>query len=80
MPQVNRQYKFVKDQFEVVPQKDLLIKEGFAPVPKGHALELMDLTKLESNNLLDGAAPSLSAVKVKVKSPGGKKGIMPDIK
>jgi hypothetical protein len=46
--QVNRQYKFVKDQFEVVPKKDLLILEGFAPVPKGHELELVDLTAMES--------------------------------
>lgn len=46
---VNRQYKFVKDQFEVVPKKDLLIVEGFVPPPKGYNLELTDLTKLESS-------------------------------
>lgn len=46
---VNRQYKFVKDQFEVVPKKDLLILEGFVPPPKHWSAELTDLTKLESS-------------------------------
>lgn len=45
---VSRQYKFVKDQFEVVPKKDLLVVEGFVPPPEGYKLELTDLTKLES--------------------------------
>jgi hypothetical protein len=31
-----------------VPKKDLLIKEGFVPPPKGHELELVDLTDMES--------------------------------
>jgi len=39
----NRQYKFVRDQFEVVPRKDLLIHEGFMAAPKGHELELTDI-------------------------------------
>lgn len=41
--QTNRQYKFVRDQFEVVPKKDLLIHEGFIAPPKGHELELTDI-------------------------------------
>lgn len=40
----------MKDQFEVVPKKDLLILEGFVPPPEGHELELADLTPLESTN------------------------------
>lgn len=46
--QTNRQYRFVKDQFEVVPRKDLLIHEGFMAPPKGHELELVDLEKPET--------------------------------
>ena len=71
--QVNRQYKFVKDQFEVVPHKDLLIVEGFIPPPKGHSLEatMVDLTKLESNVVEvepEVAAPVSLKVKTKPKS------------
>ena len=60
---MSRQYKFVKDQFEVVPQKDLLIKQGFVPAPKGHELELVDLTTLESTpRAVDGNSSSSGPV------------------
>ena len=61
-PQVKYQYKFVRDQFEVVPRKDLLIKEGFVVAPEGHVLnpntaaaagaggvQMSDLSRMESN-------------------------------
>jgi hypothetical protein len=65
--QVDRQYKYVKDQFEVVPKKDLLILEGFAPVPKGHELELVDLTAMESLPLDDREEEKKPEVEVAVK-------------
>ena len=50
---MSRQYKFVKDQFEVAPRKDLLIREGFVPPPQRHELsegvEFTDMTNIESS-------------------------------
>jgi hypothetical protein len=52
----------VKDQFEVVPSKDLLIKEGFVPPPAGYGLELGDLTALESTPCTSEQGGSSAAV------------------
>jgi hypothetical protein len=45
--QVNRQYKYVKDQFEVLPQNGLLVKEGFVPVPKGFNVDNIEMSDIE---------------------------------
>lgn len=50
----------MKEQFEVVPKKDLLYLEGFMPVPKGHDVEMSDLSRLEGNNAQSGGDHSFS--------------------
>ena len=47
--QIDRQYHFVKDQFEVVPHKDLLMVVGFVNPPEGHPLYKPSSTAATTN-------------------------------
>lgn len=75
---MGQQYKYVKDQFEVVPRKDLLILEGFVPPPDGHGLELTDLTPLESTPQTPGRNDAKGGVVAKTAVKQGAVGVAVD--
>lgn len=66
---VSMRYRNVKDQFEVIPKRDLLVKEGFLPAPEKFGDVQFETTDNDLDSLENGDSRPSDTLKIK---PGTK--------